>query len=332
MAVAAMTVNRIRNAIVLCTEALPSFCASVSLPFLRLKRKDERPMKPLLLATLLAISFQAHASDDDERNQAQSQDQSLGQEQSASGGTGGTVSLSQNYDSRRVPPIFLYQTNQVESCGRVFGFSGANTSGGWAFGIPIPRSWTPTCDLWKAANEAQENGFIWLSYTFQCSIRTVRKTLGDDHCMAMENAAENEMRLAMGLPPLAHIPIPDLDGLYTQAAQYAAEDQLVGAVPTETYDPDTYYMLDQAGQLVAQVAVEEFDDAVERAADRLAQQDNLIQAQEEEIEQLREEAAAVKSTQDEYIEQEQTTQQFFQALLDAKFEAEMMEAEGETDE
>jgi len=304
-------------------------------------------MKPLLAAILLAISFQAYASEDDDRNggsettdpsqnqsqtqdqgQAQSQDQSLGQDQNA---TGGTVNLSQSYDSRRVPPIFLYQTNQVEACGRVFGFSGANTSGGWAFGIPIPRSWTPTCDLWKAANEAQENGFIWLSYTFQCSIRTVRKTLGDDHCMAMENAAENEMRLAMGLPPLAHIPIPDLDGLYNQAAQYAAEDQLVGAVPTETYDPETYYMLDQSGQLVAQVAVEEFDEAVERAADRLAQQDNLIQAQEEEIEYLKEEAAAVKGKQDEYIEREQTTQEFFQALLDAKFEAEM-EAEGETDE
>jgi len=303
-------------------------------------------MKPLLAAVLLAISFQAHASDDDERNggsdtadpsqnqtqdQFQGQDQSQGQEQSASGGAGGTVSLNQNYDSRRVPPIFLYQTNQVEACGRVFGFSGANTSGGWAFGIPIPRSWTPTCDLWKAANEAQENGFIWMSYMFQCSIRTVRKTLGDDHCFSIENAAENEIRIAMGLAPLAHIPIPNMDGLYNQAAQYAAEDVLVGAVPTETYDPDTYYMLDQQGQLVAQVAVEEFDDAVERAENRYAQQENLIQAQEEEIEALREEAAAVKGTQDEYIEREQTSQEFFRALLEAKLEAEF-EAEGETDE
>jgi len=285
-------------------------------------------MKSLLLAVLLTFSTQAYASEDDRsdddsltqdqsqdqtqsQDQWQGQDQNQGQEQNAAGGS---VNLSQSYDSRRVPPIFLYQTNQVEACGRVFGFSGANTSGGWAFGIPIPRSWTPTCDLWKAANEAQENGFIWLSYTFQCSIRVVRNTLGDERCMAVENAAENEMRLAMGMAPLAHLPVPDMS-LYNQAAQYAAGDDTVGVVPTQTYDPDTYYMLDEAGQLVAQVAEEEFNAAVESGQAQHEMTEQQIKDQEEEIARLRRENEEIRRRQAEEEQMQSSKQNALYSIL-----------------
>jgi len=293
-------------------------------------------MKPLLLVVFLTLSV--HASEDDpcrdshdqcghddtvnvdtgqdqgqDQNQDQNQDQSQGQEM-----TGGSqsVNLSQSYNSKRVPPIFLYQANQVEACGRVFGFSGANTSGGWAFGIPIPRSWTPTCDLWKAANEAQENGFIWMSYMFQCSIKTVRNTLGDNHCFSIENAAENEMRIAMGFKPLAHIPIPDLGGLYNQAAQYAAQDTSVGTVPTQTYDPNTYYMLDDAGQLVAQVAAEEFEEAVESGREQHELTEERIKEQEEEIERLRREAAKLRRRQEAEAEERSSKQLALYGILE----------------
>jgi len=247
------------------------------------------------------------------QDQHQGQDQTQGQEQSAAGGS---VSLNQTYSSRRVPPIFLYQANQVEACGRVFGFSGANTSGGWAFGIPIPRSWTPTCDLWKAANEAQENGFIWMSYMFQCSIKTVRKTLGDNHCFSIENAAENEMRIAMGFEPLAHIPIPDLGRLYNQAAQVAEDHPHVGMVPTDTLDPDTYYMLNQEGRLVAQVAAEEFEAAVESGREQHEMTEAQIKAQEEEIDRLRRENEEIKRLQQERIEEQSMKQSALYSILE----------------
>jgi len=270
-------------------------------------------MKPLLLVIFITIGFNAYASEDDDdrgggdttdpsqdqtqdqsqgqdQGQTQGQDQSLGQEQ-----TGGaqSVNLNQVYDNRRVPNIYLHQANQVEACGRVFGFSGANTSGGWAFGIPIPRSWTPTCDLWKAANEAQENGFIWLSYAFQCSIKTIRRTMGDTVCTGIERAAETELMASMPNFPAGLL--PDLSGLYDQAAQYDPDydptDVLVGSVP-------------RSGQM-AQVAVEEYEEdkqAIEEqqqlVVERITQQQSLIESQEEEIERLRREAAELRRRED----------------------------------
>lgn len=113
---------------------------------------------------------------------------------SATGGVGGNVDLAIS-TPRQAPDTFLYMQNQVEACGRTFGVSGSNTSGSWTFGLPIPRSWTPTCDLWKAANEAQENGFVHLSYTFQCSIKAVRKVLGDTRCAYFEEQSLIELGL-----------------------------------------------------------------------------------------------------------------------------------------
>jgi len=256
-------------------------------------------MKSLLFAVLLTFSAQAYSSDDcrydcdpppDDPNididintqggagghGGEGGDGYGGEGGDGYGGeaTGGNVSLNQTYDSRRVPPIFLYQANQVEACGRVFGFSGANTSGGWAFGIPIPRSWTPTCDLWKAANEAQENDFIWLSYTFQCSIKTVRKTMGEDLCVSMELAAENEMMVLMGFEaPHANLLLPDLGGLYNQAAQSSGH-----------YEYDEH-----EGHLMADITQEEYEEQQQVIADKFAQYENKIDSQEAELTSVREE-------------------------------------------
>ncbi len=184
---------------------------------------------------------------------------------------------------RRAPNIYLHQANQVEACGRVFGISGANTSGGWALGIPIPRSWTPTCDLWKAANEAQENGHIYTSYMFMCSIKVIRGVWSEDTCQEFERMAQSELFAMIGEAPAP----PEMSDLYNQAAQ-----------------SDSF--------IVAQVAQEEFEAAKEQAAEqheaveyRQSQQQNKIDSLEQneaelrkEVERLREEAAA-KAAEDE---------------------------------
>lgn len=127
---------------------------------------------------------------------------------------------------RRAPNNYLVMQNQVEACGRTFGFSGSNTSGGWAFGIPIPRSWTPTCDLWKAAEEAQQNGFVYVSYMFQCSIKAVRKVLGAA-CTDIEARALDELT-----PEPEYVPEPESepDARYEelQSLYLSAIDRLDG--------------------------------------------------------------------------------------------------------
>jgi uncharacterized small protein (DUF1192 family) len=180
------------------------------------------------------------------------------------GGAGGGGDASVVF-GKRAPTNFLYMQNQVEACGRTFGFSGSNTSGGWAFGIPIPRSWTPTCDLWKAAEEAQQNQFVYLSYMFQCSINAVRNVMGDELCSEFESLALVEMGIVTEAP--------DLGGLYDQAAQ--------------------------SGWMLAEVTEEEYIEQQQMIADKFAQYDNLIEERQKEhelddaeIARLQEEAAA----------------------------------------
>ena len=177
------------------------------------------------------------------------------------GGAGGGGDASIVY-GKRAPTNFLYMQNQVEACGRTFGFSGSNTSGGWAFGIPIPRSWTPTCDLWKAAEEAQQNGFIYTSYLFQCSIKVVRKVLGDYTCEGFEERALVEMGLVE--------PSPDLSSLYNQAAQ-------------------------DGRWLLAEVTEEEYLEQQQMIEDKFAQYDSLIEEREKEHEADDAEIARLKA-------------------------------------
>lgn len=189
----------------------------------------------------------------------------------AEGGAGGGGDASIVY-GKRAPTNFLYMQNQVEACGRTFGFSGSNTSGGWAFGIPIPRSWTPTCDLWKAAEEAQQNGFIYLSYMFQCSIKAVRNVMGQITCEEFEEKALVEMGLVTASP--------DLGGLYDQAAQ-------------------------NGRWLLAEVTEEEYIEQQEMIEDKFAQYDSLIESRQEEHEKDDEEIERLKKIAEELKAAEQ---------------------------
>ena len=207
----------------------------------------------------------------------------------AEGGAGGGGDASIVY-GKRAPTNFLYMQNQVEACGRTFGFSGSNTSGGWAFGIPIPRSWTPTCDLWKASEEAQQNGFVYLSYMFQCSIKAVRKVMGDYTCEGFEERALVEMGLVE--------PSPDLGSLYNQAAQ-------------------------EGRWLLAEVTEEEYLEQQQMIEDKFAQYDSLIEAREKEheaddkeIARLREIAEAVAAAEQERKDKEAARRAAARAALE----------------
>jgi len=186
---------------------------------------------------------------------------------------------------RRAPNIYLHQANQVEACGRVFGISGANTSGGWALGVPIPRSWTPTCDLWKASNEAQENGHIYTSYMFTCSIKSIRKVWGESTCQEFERMARNELFAMIAEAPAP--PEPEMSELYNQAAQ--ADEYFLAQVAAEDYQRDK------------QIAEEQHELTEQRVAQQQNKIDSLAQREAElrrEVERLRMEAAA-KAAEDE---------------------------------
>jgi len=168
---------------------------------------------------------------------------------------------------RRAPNIYLHQTNQVEACGRTFGISGANTSGGWALGIPIPRSWTPTCDLWKATNEAQENGHVYTSYMFMCSIRAVRRVWTEETCQEFERMAESELFAMIGEGPAPAE--PEMSALYNQAAQ-------------------------SASFITAQVAAEDFEAAKEAAQEQHEQTEYRVAQQQNKIDSLEQNEAALR--------------------------------------
>jgi len=249
----------------------------------------------ILITALLILGFScAYATEDctdphnqcghsDDDNIEQAQDQVQNQEQ---------IQEQENYQSldndqyvsvrtqyaKRAPNSYLVMQNQVEACGRTFGLSGSNTSGGWTFGVPIPRSWTPTCDLWKAAEEAQQNGHIYTSYMFQCSIKVIRKAWGEEACIEFDRRSMIELGLA---PP-----------------EETVSDNVV-VLAVEEYDE----------LLIAQVQQEEFEEQQQIVEDRFAQYDNLIQAQQkeidahtdeqEEIEQLKIEAAKLRAAEEE---------------------------------
>ncbi len=186
-----------------------------------------------------------------EQDQHQGQEQGQDQQQSSEQANQQSVSFN---SARRAPTNFLYMQNQVEACGRTFGISGSNTSGGWAFGIPIPRSWTPTCDLWKAAEEAQQNGFVFTSYMFQCSIKAVHKVLGAETCGKFEHMAMVEMGFVD--PP------PDLTEIYDRAAKYD-ERWLMADITQKEYEQQqevVEYRYEQQQTLIEEMEVEHAKD------------------------------------------------------------------------
>jgi hypothetical protein len=172
--------------------------------------------------------------------------------------TGGAATLNSTYTREREAPNIYLNAGQAErDCGKVIGLSGSNTTGGWALGIPLPRKWAPTCDFWRAANEAQENGHVWLSYHFQCQISHLKKAWGEDQCDEIEHNAWMELGIIQ----------PEPTGMI-----FISEDE---------YDQ----------LLIAQVSKEEIEEHQRQIEARFAQYDNLIEAQQQEIIVHREEAA-----------------------------------------
>lgn len=186
---------------------------------------------------------------------------------------------------RRAPNIYLHPANQVEACGRTFGISGANTSGGWALGIPIPRSWTPTCDLWKAAAHTHQNGHVYTSYMFTCSIRAIRKVWGESTCQEFERMAQTELfsMIAEAPAPTA----PEMSDLYNQAAQESS--YFLAQVASDDYERDKVIAEEQHQQTEQQVAQQQ------TKIESLQQNEAELRR---EVERLRKEAAA-KAAEDE---------------------------------
>lgn len=99
-----------------------------------------------------------------------------------------TVQISGSSYPRQVPEQTLFINNSnLDNCIRVLGFSFARDNGSGMLGIPIPRD--RSCDVWRAVNEAQENGHVMLSYAFMCEIKNIKKVWGLERCSQMTTEA-----------------------------------------------------------------------------------------------------------------------------------------------
>lgn len=236
------------------------------------------------------------------QEQGQNQDQSQTQEQTANSTSesnsssesvsnatavaeGGSNSQSVHFSSpRQVPPTYLQLSNNTESCVRVLGFSFANTSGSGMLGVPLPRG--KACDIWKAVNEAQENGHVWLSYAFMCEIKNISKVWGLDRCKELTEQALSTL------------------------------DELIGSVivPEDEYEE----------LLMAQVQQEEIEALENRFSqqqnliEELQDEAEEHEAKEMELERLKREVREAKAKQEQRIAEEQAAQNKFKAILKNK--------------
>lgn len=236
------------------------------------------------------------------QEQAQNQDQSQNQEQTANSTSesnsvsessstatavaeGGSNSQSVHFSSpRQVPPTYLQLSNNTESCVRVLGFSFANTSGSGMLGVPLPRG--KACDIWRAVNEAQENGHLWLSYAFMCEIKNIAKVWGLERCKQL-----------------------------TEEALRTIDDMLGKVVlPESEYE----------NLLMAQVQQEEIEQLEDRFAQQqnlieaLQKEAEDHEDKELELAALKKEVEAAKAIQKERIAEQKAAENKFKAILEKK--------------
>jgi hypothetical protein len=127
-------------------------------------------------------------NNNNEANSTSNSDASSYSDSSSSSNSDASSNTSVSFSSpRRAPSTYLNLSNNTASCVRVLGFSFANTSGSGTLGMPLPRS--KACDMWKAVQEAQENGHIALSYAFMCEIKNIRKVWGLQRCQEVTGQA-----------------------------------------------------------------------------------------------------------------------------------------------
>ena len=193
-------------------------------------------------------------------------------------------SVSMNRE-RQAPNIYNLAGAAERDCGKVVGISGSNTSGGWALGIPIPRSWAPTCDFWKAASEAKDNGHGWTSYMFMCQITSIHKVWGDEACDEIWERSLVELGI---LQPILKTPTASAGVGDIVLAQNVAEDdyQRDEQLRQEQHELVEYRQTQQQNKI----------ESLEQAA--AAQQEREAELAAE-IERLRQEAEARQKTEDE---------------------------------
>ena len=246
-----------------------------------------------VLSVILWVFFtpDVFASDDECRN-CGAGDVDVDVNVDAAGGEGGAGGAGGNADSatdisitnpREAPTIYLNAGQAERDCGKVIGLSGSNTSGGWALGIPIPRWMAPTCDFWKAANEAQQNGHVWTSYMFMCEIKHIRKEWGDAPCAEIRDNAFKELGIMQ--PPKPH------------AKKRAAGNNLFAQVPQEENQRDKAIIEEQQEQVEYQ--------QVEQASEieSLQEREATLKAQVEALRQILAEDEAKKSAKREALRQ-----------------------------
>lgn len=221
------------------------------------------------------------------QEQDQQQDQQQGQEQGQSTDVDVSNELSNAGNSQsvhfsspqRAPNTYLQLNNNTESCVRVLGFSFANTGGSGMIGVPLPRG--KACDIWKAVNEAQENGHVWLSYAFMCEIKNIRNVWGLERCKELTESALIQLEAIIG------------------AASSATDDMLMAQVSQEEYE--------EQAELV------EYRYAQQQHMIESLEQDHA--AKDAEIEKLKREAAELRAAQEAEEQDRHDKQEKLRAIL-----------------
>jgi hypothetical protein len=153
---------------------------------------------------------------------------------------------------RQVPDTTIFYSPNYGQCMRSLGFQFATDRMSTFLGIPLRRD--GACDLWLAANEAQENGHILLSYGFMCQIRNIQRVWGRERCARMTEQAIVWLELALKPPE---------EGSETQS-----EDE--GS-------------LTAAGQLLAVVEIEELEKELKETKETVTRQQTVLERLEQEL-------------------------------------------------
>lgn len=182
--------------------------------------------------------------------------------------------------------VVLVPNNNTSGCMRVYGLSFGNGEGAGAFGAPFRDK---ACDFEQAADDAAAMGEHDIAWWWRCHKKNLYSTFkgkGETKEMAQLQCWNSMMEL---LVPTGHV-----------------------VIEADEYD-----------QLMAQsVQQEEFNEAVEQAEYRYAQQQNLLEEleddheeKERELERLKREAAALRKEQEQ---DESRRQRVLKQLEDTK--------------
>lgn len=156
---------------------------------------DKPNPPPVFEGVQEAIAASEAASEAAAEAAADAQAEAAAISESVSASSTGDQSLSIRGRSQVPDGYFNYTPNFID-CGRVIGLQFGNTNGIGSLGIPLPRD--KACDVWKAVQEAQENGHILLSYAFMCEVPNIRRVWGVEKCNQLVGLADDWFESALG--------------------------------------------------------------------------------------------------------------------------------------